>query len=353
MSGEGVDGRILLTHGSGGLAARDLVRDRIVRIFDNAALDLLEDASPVELAAGEGSSCRLVMTTDSFVVTPLFFPGGDIGKLAVCGTVNDLATAGAKPLALSVGLILEEGLPLSSLDRILESMKRTADDVPVPLITGDTKVVEKGRGDSIYINTTGIGRVPPGIALSQLAVREGDAVLVNGPIGNHEAAIYASRGDFSMGAEITSDCAALSRLMEKVLAAVPRVKCARDATRGGVAAVLTEIGEMSGCTILLDEQEIPVEPPVQALCDVLGLDPLFMANEGRMIIFAAREDERRCLEVMRSVPGGEESRKIGEVTAGPGKGTRAFASPRLVMRTLYGTSRIVTLPAGSQLPRIC
>jgi hydrogenase expression/formation protein HypE len=365
--------RVLLTHGSGGLAAHALIRDTIVRIFDNPALNVLEDAAALDL--GEGKGHRLVMTTDSFVVSPIFFPGGDIGKLAVCGTVNDLATSGARPLAISVGLILEEGLSLGDLDRILLSMKETADSVPVPLVTGDTKVVEKGRGDLIYINTTGVGEVPQGISLSPGRIEPGDAVMINGPLGNHEAAIYASRGYFSYGRDapgsiapggkIESDCTPLSSLMEKVLDAAPGVRCARDPTRGGVAAVLTEIAETRGCTVVLDEEALPVDPPVQALCDILGLDPLFMANEGKMVLFVPPEEAERCLSALRSMPGGGNARKIGEVTAaGPGGeregdsgGDRAAhlstGPPRLVMKTRYGTRRIITLPVGSQLPRIC
>lgn len=332
--------RVLLSHGGGGRAARELVSGLIVNVFDNPVLHRMEDASPVDLPPGG----RLVMTTDSFVVTPLFFPGGDIGKLAVCGTVNDLATAGAVPAALSVGLILEEGFPLEQLERVLVSMKQTADRIPVPLVTGDTKVVEKGRGDGVYINTAGIGMVPPGVELSPSRIEQGDAVLINGPVGNHEAAVMACRKGFPSGPELRSDCAPLNGLVRTVLEAVPELRCARDPTRGGVAAVLSEIVESRGLGVELDEGALPVEPQVSGLCELLGLDPLMMANEGKMLLFVPGRLADRCLEVLRGLPGGRRSSIIGAV-GGPGS--------RLTLRTTLGTARIVTMPAGDQLPRIC
>ncbi len=348
--------RVLLTHGGGGRMARSLI-ENIVSTFDNPALNRMEDASPIDIPAGVGEPLkkrsagavaqwqpRIVMTTDSFVVTPLFFPGGDIGKLSVCGTVNDLATAGAVPAALSVGLIIEEGFPVSDLERVLSSMKKTADSVPVPLVTGDTKVVEKGRGDGVYISTAGIGAVRPGIELSPARIEEGDAVLISGPIGNHEASVLSARNDLSLGAQIESDCAPLSGLMQAVIEVVPEAKCARDPTRGGVAAVLCELAESAGCTILLDEETIPIDEPVQGLCDILGLDPLQMANEGKMIVIVPGSKVQTGLEAMKSVYVGRNSVKIGEVQKGAG---------RLIMKTPYGTSRIITMPVGNQLPRIC
>ncbi|MFW6181087.1 MAG: hydrogenase expression/formation protein HypE [Spirochaetota bacterium] len=334
------DAKVLLSHGGGGRAARDLVSGLIVRIFDNPVLRRMEDASPVELPR-EG---RVFMTTDSFVVTPLFFPGGDIGRLAVCGTVNDLAAAGAAPAALSVGLILEEGFPLERLERVLVSMKQTADGVPVPLVTGDTKVVEKGRGDGLYVNTTGVGVVPPGVELSPSRIQQGDAVLINGPVGNHEAAVTACREGFPSGPGLRSDCAPLSGLVRAALEAVPELRCARDPTRGGVAAVLSEIVESRGLSLELDEEAIPVDREVQGLCELLGMDPLMMANEGKMLFFVPAPLAGRLLEALREHPGGEHSRVIGEVR-GPGT--------RLTLRTTLGTTRIVTMPAGDQLPRIC
>ncbi len=348
--------RILLTHGGGGRMARSLV-EGIVSTFDNPALDRMEDASRIDIPAGAGRTVerisrgstaeeqpRMVMTTDSFVVTPLFFPGGDIGRLSVCGTVNDLAAVGALPVALSVGLIIEEGFPVRDLERVLVSIKKTADSVPVPLITGDTKVVEKGRGDGIYISTAGVGVVRPGVELSPSRIAEGDAVIISGAIGNHEASILSVRNDLSLGADIRSDCAPLSDLMQAVIEAVPEVKCARDPTRGGVAAVLCELAESAECAIALDEEALPVDEDVQGLCDILGLDPLQMANEGKMIVIVPGSKARICLEAMRSVEEGRGSVKIGEIHEGAG---------RLTMKTPYGTSRIITMPVGNQLPRIC
>jgi hydrogenase expression/formation protein HypE len=337
------DERVLLTHGGGGRMARRLI-ESIVSTFDNPTLARMEDASPVDFGMSGAIPGKVVMTTDSFVVTPLFFPGGDIGKLSVCGTVNDLATAGAVPAALSVGLIIEEGFAVRELKRVLESMKKTADSVPVPLITGDTKVVEKGRGDGLYISTAGVGIVRPGVDMSPARIAEGDAVLISGPVGTHEASILSARKDLSLGARIESDCAPLSGLMQRVLDAVPDAKCARDPTRGGVAAVLCELAESACCTISLVEEAIPVEEPVLGLCDILGLDPLQMANEGKMIVIVPDHRTGACLEAMRSLDIGKNSGKIGEVRKGPG---------RLVLKTPYGTSRIITMPAGNQLPRIC
>ena len=332
--------KILLTHGSGGRLMRDLIRDVILPAFDNPSLRKLEDTAEIP-APGGG---RLVMTTDGYVVRPLFFPGGDIGKLAVCGTVNDLATAGARPLAMSAGFIIEEGFPLADLERIVMSMKEAAEGVPAPFITGDTKVVEKGRGDGIYVSTTGVGLVPRGIELSPAKIRPGDAVLINGPVGSHEAAILSARNDFSLGVSVRSDCAPLFRLMEAVLREVPEARCARDPTRGGVAAALTEIVEAAGYGIELVEDEIPVEEPVRNLCELLGLDPLLMANEGKMLVIVPGEKADACLKAMKGAPEGADARVIGSVND---------RKPRLTVKTPYGTTRIVTVPSGSQLPRIC
>jgi hydrogenase expression/formation protein HypE len=340
--------KILLSHGGGGRAARNLIQDLIAPVFDNPMLSRLEDAARIPGVPGEsgtlGKSQEIVMTTDSYVVTPRFFPGGDIGRLSVCGTVNDLVTTGARPCALSVGLILEEGFSLKELERIIISIKKTADSVPVDLITGDTKVVERGRGDGIYISTAGIGVLPEGIFLTPKNIKPGDAVLINGPIGNHEAAIISSRNEFSLGVEVVSDCAPLAGLMGKIIDDVPEVRCARDPTRGGVASILIELIESSGYGITLDEDKVPVEEPVHSLCEVLGMDPLHMANEGKMIVIVPEKKASQCLLSMRSVPEGKRSAIIGSVS---GK------EPRLVINTPYGSSRVVTMPKGEQLPRIC
>jgi hydrogenase expression/formation protein HypE len=331
--------RILIHHGSGGRLSRELVQNEILPVFDNPALQRLEDASPIGPARG-----RVVMTTDCYVVQPLFFPGGDIGKLSICGTVNDLATAGASPVALSVGFIIEEGFALSDLRRILVSMKETADSIPVPLVTGDTKVVEKTKADGIYISTTGVGSVPKGIELTPVKVRPGDAVVINGPIGNHEASIICARNDFSLRSPVASDCAPLNGLMQSVIEKVPHTRCARDATRGGLASVLTEIIEASGYGVMLDEDSIRVDSDVQAICDILGMDPLFMANEGKMIIIVPAESAQTCIKAIEENNPKAHAAVIGEVHD---------RARRLTVRTRYGTSRIVTLPTGMQLPRIC
>jgi hydrogenase expression/formation protein HypE len=278
------------------------------------------------------------------VVRPLFFPGGDIGKLSICGTVNDLATAGAQPLALSVGLIIEEGFLVEELEKVLVSMRRTADLIPVPLITGDTKVVERGRGDGVYISTTGVGLVPAGVHLTPARIEPGDLILINGPVGNHEASILCARGDLSFDMTVESDCAPLSQLMQEVVREVPELKCARDPTRGGVASVLTEMVEHSGYAMTLEEQRIPVDEDVQGVCDILGMDPLMMANEGKMIVIAHESRADACLEAMRRVPEGGGASVIGRVHQG---------QPRLTMKTPFGTTRVITMPMGNQLPRIC
>ena len=343
MRGQGMaEEKVLLTHGSGGRRTRDLIEKIIVKIFDNPELKRLEDSSVVHGVKDSGG--RLVMTTDSYVVSPLFFPGGDIGKLSICGTVNDLATAGAWPLALSVGLIIEEGFSIADLEKILKSMKKTADRIPVSLITGDTKVVERGRADGVYISTTGVGLVPDGVELSPGRIEPGDLILINGPVGSHEASILCARKDFSLDVEIQSDCASLADLMRCVIEAVPETRCARDPTRGGIASVLTEMVEQSGLGMVLDEEQLPVEEPVQGVCEILGMDPLMMANEGKMVVIVPEERAEACLAAMRKVPEGKESRVIGKVHSG---------KPRLTLSTLYGTTRVITMPMGNQLPRIC
>ncbi|MBN2323853.1 MAG: hydrogenase expression/formation protein HypE [Spirochaetes bacterium] len=330
---------VMLAHGGGGRAARSLVEEVIAPIFDNSELARLEDASRIP-----GSNGRFVMTQDSYVVSPRFFPGGDIGKLAVSGTVNDILTTGAEPAALSVGLVLEEGFSIDELERILVSMKKTADSVPVPLITGDTKVVERTKCDGIYISTAGVGIVERNRYLTVDRIEPGDLLVINGPVGNHEAAITAARKEYSLGSDIRSDCAPLSGLMRAVLEAVPETRCARDPTRGGVGAVLVEISRSCGLGIELEEEAIPVEGPVSSLCDLFGMDPLLMANEGKMIVVIPKKGARRCLEAMRRYPEGAAAAVIGAVAEG---------KPRVTVRTAYGTSRVVTMPKGAQLPRIC
>jgi len=331
---------ITINHGSGGRITRDFISGLVLRIFDNDVLGRLEDASPVD-PVRDG---RPFMTTDSHVVRPLFFPGGDIGRLSVCGTVNDLATAGAEPAALSAGLIIEEGFAVKDLERILVSMKTAADEAGVSIITGDTKVVERGKCDGLYINTAGIGYVHGETELSPSRIRPGDLVLVSGPVGNHEACIICARENFFSDARVESDCAPLFGLMKSVLDAVPETRCARDPTRGGVVSTLTEILEGTGFGIEIDEDRVPVDEPVGAVCEVLGMDPLFMANEGKMLVIVPESGAEEAVSAMKRTRYGREAAVIGRVHD---------TGSRLTLRTRYGTSRILTMPAGGQLPRIC
>ncbi len=336
--GNNRDERILITHGGGGGLTRKLIEDTIAPVFNNDILNQFEDSSPIP------GLNNVVFTTDSHVVNPIFFPGGDIGRLSVTGTVNDIATSGAIPVALSVGLIIEEGFKIEDLKTILQSMKNTADEAGVSIITGDTKVVEKGKGDGIYINTSAVGILPGGVHLSPRNIEPGDYVIVTGPIGNHEAAIIAARNDLLPGNTILSDCAPLNSMIKELVDEVKDVKCARDPTRGGVASTLIEIIDSSGLGIELDEAHIPVDDDVKSLCDILGMDPIYMANEGKMLIFVAENSVDRALEILRKNRYGKKSSVIGRVKDG---------KKRLTLKTIYGATRIITMPAGSQLPRIC
>lgn len=328
---------ITLDYGSGGKKTSRLIEQYIVPGFDNPALNVLGDGAVIPGAE------TLAFSTDSFVVNPLFFPGGDIGKLAVCGTVNDIAMCGAEPKFLSCALIIEEGLPMETLERVLTSMRAAAEKAGVQIVTGDTKVVEKGRGDGLYINTAGVGYqkyVLPGLD----AVQPGDAVLVSGTVGDHGTAVMLSRSGMMEG-EIFSDCAALNRLTEAMLSCGARIRILRDPTRGGLATTLNEFTEEQRFGIELDEAGIPVRPEVQAACDMLGLEPLYCANEGKLTCICAQEDAEKLLEVMRQTPEGRNAALIGHVTGD--------AAGRVVMRTGLGGRRILQKLAGAQLPRIC
>ena len=330
--------RVLITHGSGGALTRKLIEDTIAPVFNNEILAKFEDSSEIP-----GRS-ELVFTTDSHVVNPVFFPGGDIGRLSVSGTVNDIVTSGARPVALSVGLIIEEGFPLKELKKILTSMKKTADEVPVQIITGDTKVVERGKCDGIYINTSGVGILERGIKLSPYNIKPDDVVIISGPIGNHEASIIAARNDLLPGVKINSDCAPLYDMMKNLIDEVPDTRCARDPTRGGLATTLIELIESSGYGIEIFEEDIPVDNDVKDLCEILGMDPLFMANEGKMIIIVPKKNAENALEIIRKSKYGEKASIIGRVHD---------KKARLTLKTVYGSTRVITMPAGSQLPRIC
>jgi hydrogenase expression/formation protein HypE len=331
---------ILLGHGSGGRMSADLLQGILLPALQNPVLDRLDDQAIVEFGGS-----RLAFTTDSFVVKPLFFPGGDIGTLAVNGTVNDLAMGGARPLFLSLALILEEGLSMDHLREVVESIRVAAAIAGVTVVTGDTKVVEKGSGDGIFVNTSGIGIVPPGIELSAGAARPGDRVLLSGTIGDHGITILSQREGLEFAGEIASDTAALQFLVADMLAASSEIRCMRDPTRGGLSSSLNEIAARSRVGIELDEKAIPVREPVQGACEMLGLDPLYVANEGKLIAIVGPAAAEAVLGAMRRNPLGRGAQVIGTVSE---------SHPAMVtMRTRLGTSRIVDMLAGDQLPRIC
>jgi hydrogenase expression/formation protein HypE len=334
---------ILLAHGSGGLLTGQLIERLILPAFSNAALDPLDDQAILALPAEPGG--RVAFTTDSYVVTPLFFPGGDIGALAVNGTVNDLAVGGARPLALSLAFILEEGLPIADLQRIIASARDAAARAGVPIVTGDTKVVERGCGDKVFINTSGLGWVPPGVDLSSRRIRPGDAILLSGAIGDHGVAILSQREGLDLAGEIASDTAALHELTAAVLARCPEVHAMRDPTRGGLAATLVEIATRNRLGIAAEERAIPVHDGVRGACELLGLDPLLLANEGKLVVFLPQAQAEPALAAMRGHPLGREAAQIGRVTT--------EAPGLVVLRTPVGGRRILDLPFAEPLPRIC
>ncbi len=335
---------VTLAHGGGGKAMRDLIDDVFVSAFDNPATGEMEDqarlAPPADLMGG-----RLAFTTDGYVVDPLFFPGGDIGKIAVNGTVNDLAVGGARPLWLSCAVIIEEGLAVEALRTVAASMRAAADAAGVAIVTGDTKVVGRGAADKLFITTSGVGVIPAGVELAASRVRPGALAIVNGYLGDHGAAILAARGDMALETDLESDCAALNGLMDAVMAAAPGVRCARDATRGGLASALNEIAQASDCGIEVDEELLPLRDEVQGVCEILGLNPLYLANEGTLVLFTPAEQADAALAAMKSTPEGREARIIGRAVE---------AHPQtVIMQTLFGGGRIVDMLLGEQLPRIC
>ncbi|NJD01802.1 MAG: hydrogenase expression/formation protein HypE [Ruminiclostridium sp.] len=332
------DEKILLSHGSGGKMMHDLISGMIKQYFSNPILDKLNDFAEVE---GAG---KIAISTDSFVVKPYKFPGGDIGKLAVCGTVNDVAVSGAEVLYLTLGFIIEEGFSMKDFNDICRSIKRTADEAGVIIITGDTKVVEKGAADGIYINTTGIGIKRKYYNIGAEFVRPGDKVIVTGMIGEHGIAILNSREGLSFNTNLVSDCAPLNGMIKELLEACSTVKCMRDPTRGGVATTLNEIARQSSVKINIFEENIPINPAVQGVCDLLGFDPLYVANEGKLLIFLSADEEQKAIEVLRRNKYGKDSAVIGKVIEG---------SPRVNIRTILGSHRIVDELVTEQLPRIC
>ena len=335
-----LDERITLSHGAGGKSGHDLVEGVFLRDLGNPLLEPLGDSALVE-----AGSERLAFTTDSYVVRPLFFPGGDIGELAVNGTINDLAMAGARPLALSAGFIIEEGFPVSDLERVTASMAAAAAAAGVPVATGDTKVVERGKADGLYINTSGVGVVEHDLQLGPQAIRAGDRVIVSGPVGDHGMAVMIARGDLHLEMDLESDTAALHRLVAKLIESGAGLHCLRDPTRGGLATVLAELSQSAAVGITLRESAIPVRPEVNGACEILGIDPIYVANEGRLVAVVSPESADAALAVLRSDPLGSEAAIVAEVTAEP---------PGLViLETALGGTRVVDMLAGDPLPRIC
>ena len=338
--------QIVLGHGGGGKLSAELIEKVFVSRFANPTIQRMNDSALLEIGGA-----RLAFTTDSFVVTPIFFPGGDIGSLAVNGTVNDLAMAGAKPLYLSAAFLLEEGLLASDLTRVVDSMQAAAMRAGVQLVTGDTKVVNRGKGDQVFITTTGIGQVPTDVQLSADRAQPGDKILLSGYVGDHGITILSQRENLEFEGDLQSDCMALNSLVDVMLdearaaGASSAIRCLRDPTRGGVASTLNEISVRSGVGMMLQEQEIPVRDTVRGACEMLGLDPLYVANEGKLLAVVSAELEPKILQRMQSHPQGRESRVIGQVLEAP--------QGMVLMKTSIGGTRVVDTLFGEQLPRIC
>lgn len=346
---------VTMAHGGGGKAMHDFIDDVFVDAFYNESLAPLEDQARFDMAMLARHGDRLAFTTDSYVVSPLEFPGGDIGKLAICGTVNDLAVGGAIPLFLTCAVIVEEGVPVELMRKLARSMAATAAEAGVQVVTGDTKVVERGACDKLFINTAGIGVIRAGIELGADRARPGDVVIVNGVLGDHGATILNARGDMNLDTEISSDCAPLHGLIAALLEAAPATRFIRDATRGGLATVLNEIARASEVGIEIREDQTPIRPIVKGFCEILGLDPLYLANEGKIVCIVPEAQTDAALAAMRAHPLGGESVAIGQVTtARPGRAGFTPGGPgSVVMTTVFGGQRIVDTLIGEQLPRIC
>jgi hydrogenase expression/formation protein HypE len=331
--------KILLAHGSGGRLSHELIQKSFLPFFTNPIIERLDDSAAIE-AGG-----KLAFTTDSYVVQPIFFPGGDIGKLAVCGTINDLAMIGASPRYLSTAFIIEEGLSLKDLKRVVDSIKQAAEEAGVEIVTGDTKVVNRGCADKLFINTAGIGIIPEGVNISGHNAQPGDMVIISGTIGDHGIAVLSQREGLKFTAELESDCAPLNGLVKDMLNVSSAIHCLRDPTRGGLASVLNEIAEQSQVSIHLEETKIPVQDKVIAASEMLGLDPLYIANEGKLVAVVAPQDAETILDTMRRNRYGRQAAIIGEVhKEKPG---------RVVIKTKFGTSRLIDMLVGEPLPRIC
>ena len=333
--------RIVMGHGSGGKMTHDLVQRVFMPYLGSPALQAGNDAAELLLAQGD----RLALSTDMHVVSPLFFPGGDIGRLAVCGTVNDVSMLGARPLALTAGFILEEGLEVALLERVVQSMQAAAQEAGVQIVAGDTKVVQRGKADGLYINTAGVGVILPGQQIGGAMAQPGDAVLLSGPVGDHGIAVLAARGELGFETALRSDVAPLNHLVLALLESGARVHVLRDPTRGGLATTLNEIALQSGVGVLIEEKAVPVRAEVRAACEMLGFDPLYVANEGKLVVFVAAEDAQRALDAMRRAPYGAEAVQIGVA--------QKDAQGRVLMRTALGTTRVVDRLSGEMLPRIC
>jgi hydrogenase expression/formation protein HypE len=332
--------RITLAHGAGGRLSHELVEELFMPFFANDLLMALDDSAVMPAQAQ-----RIAFTTDAYVVKPLFFPGGDIGRLAVCGTVNDLAMAGARPVGISASFILEEGLSMEDLTRVLASMKQAALEAEVQVVAGDTKVVEHGAAQGLYISTSGLGIIPEGVVIGSARTEPGDAIIVSGPLGDHEIAVLVARGEFALQGEIESDCAPLSGLVAAMIEASRTIHTLRDPTRGGMATVLWEIAHASQVGVVVDEQEIPIRDQVKAVCDLLGFDPYYLANEGRLIAFVPEGEAQAVLRAMQAHALGREAAIIGRVVAEhPGK---------VLLKTPIGGHRLLEPLSGEQFPRIC
>jgi hydrogenase expression/formation protein HypE len=334
------DKRITLAHGAGGRLSHDLVQELFLPYLKSAPLQALDDSAVIPVSGG-----RLAFTTDSYVVKPLFFPGGDIGRLCVCGTVNDLAMAGAHPLGLSASFILEEGFLLADLEQVLASMQAAALEAGVTIVAGDTKVVEHGAAEGIYITTAGIGQIPDGITIGSAQAKAGDVVIVSGPLGDHEVAVLLARGEFSLQGSVQSDCAPLNGLVAAMIAASPAIHALRDPTRGGLATVLWEIANASRIGVEIDETLVPVRKEVKGVCDLLGFDPYYLANEGKLVAFVPQADATQLLKAMQAHALGREAVIIGSLVAEhPG---------RVLLKTPIGGHRLLEPLSGEQFPRIC
>lgn len=332
--------QILLAHGSGGQLTRDLIERIILEPFRNPILSLLQDSAVLSL-----NGVKLAFTTDSYVVKPIFFPGGDIGRLAVCGTVNDLAMSGAVPLYLSCSLILTEGFLLKDLRKILDSMRQAAQEAEVIVVTGDTKVVEKNSADGLFINTAGIGLIKEGVKISSSQIRVGDKIIISGFIGDHGLAVLSEREGLSFRTSVKSDCAPLNKMVAKMLEVSKNIHCLRDPTRGGLAVVLNELAQQSGLGMLIEEERVPLREEVKAASEILGIDPFYVANEGVLVAFIESLEAEKIVTAMRDTSWGKEAEIVGEVAAYPEK--------MVLLKTGVGGRRILDMPAGEILPRIC